>query len=292
MKLRNVIFYVKNLKKSHKFYENLGFQLSKNYGKFISYKTDTDNTFFSIMETDDIKKEPGKQVCTFWTSNIGGLFQKCKLLGIAIDTDLTKTDFGLMFAIKDIDGNKIEFVEIPSAAASEQKAESTHKTVDNGTTIITRNSLYETIKYIANKTYELKNKHVDEKNMKIDYLTIFSHDEKELENYNKLLSAMGKMVYEHNGPTYKLFNPITLPKGEKLSFLRIREPDIERPHIGCDDFTVNNYEDFKNEYINKDIKHILVVKRPEFEMIEIRDENFDVLTYIPDEPFSKMIKSL
>lgn len=111
MELRSVIFYVKNIGQSKVFYEKLGFNVLQDFGKFISYDAGYKNLYFSIMEADDSFKEPGKQVCVFWTKDINALFGKVKNSNITIDTQLYKAPYGETFSIRDIDGNKIEFVQ-------------------------------------------------------------------------------------------------------------------------------------------------------------------------------------
>ena len=111
MKLRNIIFYVKDINSSVEFYKQLGFRIAQDFGKFVSFSTENERIFFSIMESDDSEKVPGKQVCAFWCKNINNLYDKFKKLNLKIATELYKTSFGETFAIRDLDGNKIEFVE-------------------------------------------------------------------------------------------------------------------------------------------------------------------------------------
>jgi hypothetical protein len=149
-------------------------------------------------------------------------------------------------------------------------------------------SLLQTIHYIVQKTIELKNTYLDEKDLPIDFLTIFTHSVEEFKQYDKLLRSLGKIVYEHNGPTFLLHKPIQISTG-LLKILRIRTPDPERPQVGCDDFRVKNYATFKEKYLNKNPEHIIFIKRPDLEMFEIRDSQFDVLTYIPDIPLTQIL---
>lgn len=111
MKLRNVIFYVRDIDKSKDFYKRLGFEITQDFGKFVSYNTGVENLYFSIMEPDGPKKVPGNQVCTFWIEDIKDFYKKIKKVSVEIDTKLYEAPFGETFAIRDIDGNKIEFVQ-------------------------------------------------------------------------------------------------------------------------------------------------------------------------------------
>lgn len=111
MKLRNVIFYVSNIKKSVDFYKSLNFEVAQDFGHFISFKTDNEGLYFSIMQPDTLGKEPGKQVCCFYTTNIEKLYEEMKNKKVEIATELFTASFGKTFSIRDLDRNKIEFVE-------------------------------------------------------------------------------------------------------------------------------------------------------------------------------------
>lgn len=112
MKLRNVIFYVKGIEAAKDFYKSLGFEIKQDFGKFVSYDVEIEKQYFSIMESDDVKKVPGKQVCTFWADDIDRLYKSIRNSTIKVDTELYEAPFGKTFAIRDIDGNKIEFVQL------------------------------------------------------------------------------------------------------------------------------------------------------------------------------------
>ena len=112
MKLRNIIFYVSNIATVVEFYKKLGFDIAEDFGNFVSFATDDKHINFSLMEDKtDPTKVPGKQVCVFYSEDIETLYEKVKELNIAIATELYKAPFGKTFAIRDPDGNKIEFVQ-------------------------------------------------------------------------------------------------------------------------------------------------------------------------------------
>ena len=110
MKISNVIFYVRDIVKSKEFYKLLGFN-TDNTSKFINYNTNTPGTYFSLMEANDPIKEPGKQVCVFYSSDIDNLYNKLKVANVTFSKELYIAPFGKTFSIRDLDGNKIEFVE-------------------------------------------------------------------------------------------------------------------------------------------------------------------------------------
>jgi hypothetical protein len=90
---------------------------------------------------------------------------------------------------------------------------------------------------------------------------------------------MGAPYNENNGPRVTLHEPIIVGSNT-ITHLRIRKPDLERPQVGCNDFDVENYEAFKTEYLSKFPEHLFFIKRPEYEMIEFRHPDYDVLAYV------------
>jgi catechol 2,3-dioxygenase-like lactoylglutathione lyase family enzyme len=113
MKIRNVIFYVKDITLSKRFYEKLGFKLVEDFGKFISFETSDNQTFFSLMqpESGDKSRIPGKQVCAIYSYNIENDLETVRKLGVQVVEDLVEVSYGKTFSINDLDGNKIEYVE-------------------------------------------------------------------------------------------------------------------------------------------------------------------------------------
>ena len=143
--------------------------------------------------------------------------------------------------------------------------------------IQSKEELIEAVRYVANRTSELAKKVIG-KELPIKSLTIFAHSQPEFEGLTKLLNEMGKPYNYNNGPRVELNEPIIADKNQ-ITHLRIRKPDPERPQVGCNDFETD-YESFKNEYLSDHPKNLRLIKRPEYEMIEFRDPNFDVLAYV------------
>jgi hypothetical protein len=143
--------------------------------------------------------------------------------------------------------------------------------------INTEKELRKAIQYTALETTKLCKK-ITGQEYAISGLTIFSHYPDEFDNLKNILFQMGKLVKENNGPYVKLHKPIKLPNNE-LTLLRIREPDPYRMQVGCNDFEVKNYLEFKDKYL-KNFKNLRLIVRPEYEMIEFFDPDFDILAYV------------
>lgn len=150
-----------------------------------------------------------------------------------------------------------------------------------------KQDLLDSIQYIAGNNIKLKDKYIPE-NLQIDYLTVFSHSEDEFSEMKEVAQELGEVIDDNNGPIYKLFEPINIPTGQ-LDFFRVRHPDQERPQKGCGDFKIENYEEFKNKYLRFN-ENITLIKRPKYEMAEIKDKEFDVLVYFPNIRFSEELR--
>ena len=144
--------------------------------------------------------------------------------------------------------------------------------------IKTKEELLEVISYIAQETTSLCSKIIGQE-LPIGGLTVFSHYQDEFKELKKIALDMGKLDSENNGPYIKLDQPIELPNSQ-LELLRIRKPDPYRLHVGCNDFKVPNYKKFKRQHLKANPYNLRLFKRPEYEMIEFFDPDYDVLAYV------------
>lgn len=135
----------------------------------------------------------------------------------------------------------------------------------------------EAVQYVAAETSRLAKKIVG-KVFPIKSLTIFSHSQIEYELLTGILAEMGKPHNFNNGPRIELYKPIEVGENH-ITHLRIRKPDPERPQAGCNDLETD-YEAFKKKHLSKHPNNLRLIKRSEYEMIELYDQNFDVLAYV------------
>ncbi len=80
-------------------------------------------------------------------------------------------------------------------------------------------------------------------------------------------------------PSSSCISLLSYQKNE-LSLLRIRKPDPYRMQVGCNDFKVPDYHDFKRKYLDKNQSNLRLIERPEYEMVEFYDPDYDVLAYV------------
>ncbi len=147
-----------------------------------------------------------------------------------------------------------------------------------------KKELQEIIKYIIQKTVQLKDKHVKEKDLEIDYICIFSQTHDDYKKLKKIAEKDGKIIWNSpTGPIYKYdfslddFHP---------KLLKIRVPDKTKPEIGDVDFNTD-YQQFKQKH--SEDPHFKLIERPEFEMLELMDPEFDVRVYFSSIPQSQIL---
>ncbi len=149
-------------------------------------------------------------------------------------------------------------------------------------TIKNQKELIEVVKYVASETSRMVQK-IFGKIFPVKSLTVFAHSQPEFELLCGILTKIGEPYNYNNGPRVELHEPIEV--GENyITHLRIRKPDPERPQVGCNDFETD-YKTFKSEYLSKYPDNLNLIKRPEYEMIELHDKEFDVLAYVVSRSF-------
>ena len=144
--------------------------------------------------------------------------------------------------------------------------------------INTSEQLKEVVVYIATKTIELGERIIGN-TLPVSSLTVFAHYLEEYEKLCKILTGIGKIVGENNGPRFLLQHPLKAG-GALITHVRIRKPDPSRMQVGCGDFDVEEYQDFKQKYLSQHPNDLRCIERSNYEMVEFFNPDFDVLAYI------------
>lgn len=137
--------------------------------------------------------------------------------------------------------------------------------------------LIEVVKHVATETLRMAQKVVG-KGFPIKSLTVFAHSQPEFELLTEILAKIGKPYNYNNGPRVELYEPIEVGE-DRITHLRIRKPDPGRPQVGCNDFEID-YEAFKSEYLSRHPENLSLIKRIEYDMIELHDPEFNVFAYV------------
>ncbi|MFA7654368.1 MAG: hypothetical protein WCX97_05055 [Candidatus Magasanikbacteria bacterium] len=139
---------------------------------------------------------------------------------------------------------------------------------------------------IVKKACELKNKFTDAIDAPVNYACVFSQSDDEYDELKKLTGKIGKVIEQTpSGPLYHV-NPIETVSGQ-LKLLKIRHPDVAKPERGDADFTINNYHDFKDKYLQQE--RFKLIPRVNFEMIELMDSDFNIRVYFSYPPLDKQL---
>jgi len=150
---------------------------------------------------------------------------------------------------------------------------------------MTKKQFFSIIDYIVNQGISLFEKYISEENLSMDFVDIFSKDEQEKEELLEIASQLGKIIDRpETGITFLLNSPYPTKAGE-LRLIKVRNPDKEKSQRGAPDFKVENYNEFKDRYLN--LENIKMIKRKDYEMLELRDDNYDILVYFPNKPLSE-----
>ena len=145
-----------------------------------------------------------------------------------------------------------------------------------------KEELHSAISYVAVAVSELLQK-VTGDMAPITSLSVFSHDDDEYAFLCGLLKTMGTGVGEVNGPRVALHEPMRAG-GHTITHLRIRNPDPDKPQVGCADLDVADYFAFKNKNLSTHLQNLKLIVRPDYELIELFDKDSDVLGYVLSQP--------
>lgn len=159
---------------------------------------------------------------------------------------------------------------------------------------MTKEELKNIIQFIVSQTKELKDKYLIGDNSKVNYVAVFSQNDKEYKDLLEAIKEIGGVAVDtsslegfkpETGPLFKI-TPLDTVAGS-LKLVKIRKPDETRPERGDADFTVANYDEFKKDFSVK--RGFNLIKRGDFEMIEIIDSEFNVRVYFSSLPLEKQL---
>lgn len=134
------------------------------------------------------------------------------------------------------------------------------------------------------------NKYIDKVDIGLDadYLCVFPKSEKEYNKFDSIIKTLGKTVQQNEeGDWVWLDKPIETEYG-LIKMLRIHKFAPEKKCIGYADYKAIDYDNFKSKYLGRE--GFKLMKHPTFEMVELKDDGFDVCVYIPDTPLTQDLK--
>ena len=142
------------------------------------------------------------------------------------------------------------------------------------------------VSYIVAQGLSAIKKYLPDEEFVLDYLDIFPKSEEELGHLSGVAETIGQEINKElalkKGRTFLLSEPIRFSSGD-LHLIKIRKYDPTRPQRGAPDFVIKNYIDFKNRYIRSSGDFTLMLRKENYEMIELK--GIDVLVYIKEFPY-------
>ena len=148
---------------------------------------------------------------------------------------------------------------------------------------MTKDKLFSIVDYIVKQGVLSITQNPDEQNQKIVLVDIFAKNKQEYDELLVLMNNIGKIVSATKN-IYFLNNSFNTIAGE-LRSIKVRFPDENKPYRGAPDFEVIKYNSFKKKYLK--LSHFNLIVRPDYEMVELVDNNFDVLVYFPNITFNE-----
>jgi len=150
-----------------------------------------------------------------------------------------------------------------------------------------KEELQKMIQSIVSQAKELKDKHLIGDDSSVNYAAIFSQSDNEYKDLLEAIKEIGEVILNtKTGPLFKII-PLGTVAGN-LKLVKIRKADKTRPERGDADFTVDDYDKFKKEFLDKE--GFKLIEREDFEMIELIDSEFNVRAYFSNPPLDKQLK--
>lgn len=113
---------------------------------------------------------------------------------------------------------------------------------------------------------------------KLGYVAIFSKSETEETALFEVAGTLGTLI--HETPTGKVYR--MSGKAARVSFVKVRYYNPQKPQRGAPDYLVPDYEAFKKKYHND--THFTLIKRPAYELLKLSDEQGGAVAYFPSAP--------
>ena len=133
----------------------------------------------------------------------------------------------------------------------------------------------EALVYTAQELEKLSEKLIGEK-LPIVSLKLFPHYEEEYKYLFSLISKLGPKS-EYTSETSFYVDSDKKVNGPQIKLLGLRIVDPYRMQVGCGDYEVDNFQEFRSKHISLPFIRDMI-KYPE--MLEIWHPDFDVLGYI------------
>jgi len=140
----------------------------------------------------------------------------------------------------------------------------------------------EALAYIDEKLRELSQL-VFEEDLPVNTLKIFAHYDDEYTFLKQWIDTIGNNEEADSSTSYYVKpNEPMVVNNDSIEYVGIRVPDPYRAQVGCGDYVVSNFDEFKAKYLGKS-PYIREVAHHKYQMLELFHPDIDVLGYIVKE---------
>ena len=140
-------------------------------------------------------------------------------------------------------------------------------------------------KDIVSQADQLRSKYVN-MSAPVNYACVFCQNNEEYDSLIETAGEMGRVVKETESGLLFQIEPLATIAGD-LQLLKIRKADPTRPERGDADFTLADYQKFKEEHLG--LKGFRLIDKGEFEMIELVNPDFNVRVYFSHPPLDRQL---
>jgi molecular chaperone GrpE len=148
-------------------------------------------------------------------------------------------------------------------------------------------SLNHVIDTIVDQSILLKNKYLSDFDTEMDYVAIFTQDNEEYDYYAEEALKIGKLFKEDNECIYVILNESIESDIGNFNLIKIGKPDTSKKAIGYSDLRID-YKKLKAEIVDNSAFNI-TTSNDGIELVELKDNAFNVLIYFPEIPLSTEI---
>jgi hypothetical protein len=130
------------------------------------------------------------------------------------------------------------------------------------------------LEYITIELEKLSEQLLEQK-LPINTLKLFAHYPEEYKYLLELVTGLGPAASFSSDTSYYAQTKREI-KGHNIEYIGVRTTDPYRPHVGCGDYEIENFQEITDTYGGKSD----FIRKFSEDMVEIWHPDFDVLGYI------------
>lgn len=158
--------------------------------------------------------------------------------------------------------------------------------------------LFEATEYIHFEAHKLCRKNLGYFLSVAGNIGVFCHFENEFEILIKIRKELTDLSDNWNQKYFRLLKPIVLPAKDDIpetiyTYLYIRKPDPNHPHVGDVDFYLkpSKYDKLKQSLLSgKVIPGVSIFERPDLDLLRLSDPDSDVIALVGKKTMTENVR--